>query len=79
MNYIFQKPYLFKRSVYENIVYPLRLRKIEANQEEKRILNIIEKLAIRELSKERADQLLSGESQKMALARGLVLNQFFYF
>lgn len=72
MTYVFQKPYLFKRSVYENIAYPLRIRKIERSEEKKKVLNIIEKLEIQDLTEKRADRLSGGESQKVALARALV-------
>lgn len=72
MTYVFQKPYLFKRSVYENIAYPLRLRKTERKEEKNRILDIIRRLEIENLTDKRADRLSGGESQKVALARALV-------
>jgi len=72
MTYVFQKPYLFKRSVYENICYPLKIRSVKPKEQEERVLNIIEKLEIENLTEKRADKLSGGESQKVALARGLV-------
>ena len=72
MTYVFQKPYLFKRSVYENICYPLNLRNIKPYEKEKIVLDIIKRLEIEELAEKRADLLSGGESQKVALARALV-------
>lgn len=72
MTYVFQKPYLFKRSVYENIAYPLRLRDLSKEEERERVENIIKRLEIEDLTEKRADRLSGGESQKVALARGLV-------
>ena len=72
MTYVFQKPYLFKRNVYENIAYPLRLRKTQGKEEKKRILDIIRRLEIEDLTDKRADRLSGGETQKVALARALV-------
>lgn len=72
MTYVFQKPYLFKRNVYENIAYPLRLRKTDGKEEKRRILDIIRRLEIEDLTDKRADRLSGGETQKVALARALV-------
>lgn len=72
MTYVFQKPYLFKRSVYENICYPLKLRNIKPSEKKKIALDIIKRLEIGDLTEKRADLLSGGESQKVALARALV-------
>ena len=74
ITYVFQKPYLFRRSVYENISYPLKLRNIKKSEVERLVLDIIEKLEIEDLAEKRADLLSGGESQKVALARALVFN-----
>ena len=79
MTYVFQKPYLFKRSVYENICYPLKLRNIKDYEKEKLVLDIIKRLEIEDLTDKRADLLSGGESQKVALARALVLNLGFCY
>ena len=72
MTYVFQKPYLFKSSVYENIAYPLKLRNIKKDKRDELVLDIIKKLEIKDLTGKRADLLSGGESQKVALARALV-------
>lgn len=72
MTYLFQKPYLFRRSVYENIAYPLKLRDY-ANDKTISLTNaIMENLEIKDLKDLKAHKLSGGESQKVALARALV-------
>ena len=72
MTYVFQKPYLFKRSVLENIAYPLKLRGLSHEQRNKRAMEMMVRFEIEDLKDERADLLSGGESQKVALARALV-------
>lgn len=72
MTIVFQKPYLFKRTVYENIEYPLKIRKTDKSEMKSLILNTIKNLEIEDLIKKRAHLLSGGESQKVALARALV-------
>ena len=72
MTYVFQKPYLFKRTVLENIAYPLKLRGLSHEEREQRAMEMILRFEIESLKDERADLLSGGESQKVALARALV-------
>lgn len=72
MTHVFQKPYLFRRRVYDNIAYPLRLRKIDKETEEKLVNEIIKRLEIEDLVDKKAHLLSGGESQKVALARAIV-------
>lgn len=74
MTIVFQKPYLFKRSVYENIEYPLKIRNIKKERRKEKVLEIIDRLEIADLKDKRADLLSGGESQKVALARALVFS-----
>lgn len=74
MTYVFQKPYLFRRKVYENIAYPLRLRSIDRQEEQIKVKEVIKALEIEELTEKKAHILSGGESQKVALARALVFN-----
>lgn len=72
MTIVFQKPYLFKRTVYENIEYPLKIRGTNKSEMKSLVLNIIKNLEIEELMEKKANLLSGGESQKVALARALV-------
>lgn len=72
MTIVFQKPYLFKRTVYENIEYPLKIRNVKKEKRRIRVLEVIKRLEIEDLIDKRADRLSGGESQKLALARALV-------
>lgn len=72
MTMITQRPYLFKRTVFENIAYPLKVRKLSKERIEESVEDIIKKLDISSLKDKQADKLSGGESQKVSLARGLV-------
>lgn len=72
MTFVFQKPYLFRRTVYDNIAYPLRLRNVNKETEESLVKEIIKDLEIGDLIDKKGHRLSGGESQKVALARGLV-------
>lgn len=69
---IFQTPYLFRRSVYENIEYPLKIRNIGKKKRKQLVLDIINRLEIEDLKDKLAHKLSGGESQKVALARSLI-------
>lgn len=74
ITYLSQTPYLMRTSVYENIVYPLRIRNIEPMTIQKKVTDIMDELQITELQNQLATQLSGGESQKVALARALVFD-----
>lgn len=74
MTHVFQKPYLFRRRVYENIAYPLRLRNYDKKEEEALVKQVIKNLEIDELINKKGHLLSGGETQKVALARALVFN-----
>lgn len=74
MTMVFQKPYLLKRTVYENIEYPLKLRSLCKKETNKRVLDVMERLEITDLTDKKGHRLSGGESQKVALARALVFN-----
>ena len=72
MTLIFQKPYLFRRSVYENVAYPLKIRGVPPATIEKRCDALLDSLGLTPLREQLATTLSGGEAQKLALARGLV-------
>lgn len=72
MTYVFQKPYLFRRKSYENIIYPLKLRKYDKMKIKTLLNNTIKNFNIEDLMNLRGHKLSGGETQKVALARALV-------
>ncbi len=68
-----QNPYLLKRTVFDNIVYGLKIRNINENLEEK----VNEALSLvgldKSFSKRKWSQLSGGEAQRVALAARLIL------
>lgn len=74
MTLVFQKPYLFKRKVSENIGYPLKLRKVDKEEIKIRVGEIIGRFEIEDLKDKKAHLLSGGESQKVNLARALVFD-----
>lgn len=72
MTYVFQKPYLFRRKVYENIIYPLKIRKYDKIEVKELLNKTIMNLDIEDLMEEKAHKLSGGETQKVALARALI-------
>ena len=73
MTMTYQTPLLLNRSVYANIEYPMKLRRIPRGQRAQRVEELLDSLSIGHLAKKNAKRLSGGESQKVALARGLAL------
>ncbi|MFA5524305.1 MAG: ATP-binding cassette domain-containing protein [Tissierellales bacterium] len=72
MTLVSQKPYLFRRKVYDNIEYPLKIRKVSKIDMIKRVNKVIDRLELEDLREKMAHLLSGGESQKVSLARALV-------
>lgn len=72
MTLVSQKPYLFKRKVYANIEYPLKIREFSKDDIKNRVNKVINRLEIEGLKDKKAHLLSGGESQKVSLARALV-------
>jgi ABC-type multidrug transport system ATPase subunit len=70
ITFISRKPYMMDDTVYNNLVYPLRLRKKEADP--KVVAAYIEKMGLSQKEKQKARSLSSGEQQKLALLRALI-------
>jgi tungstate transport system ATP-binding protein len=70
---IHQKPILFSTTVRNNITYGLRVTGFSAKEIDRRTESIIEELGISEIADKHARNLSGGESQRVILARGLVL------
>ncbi|MCD5413786.1 MAG: ABC transporter ATP-binding protein [Clostridiales bacterium] len=72
ITYASQRPYLLNNTVSYNIAYPLRLRKINKVEINKKIDHIMAEFDIYHLRNQQARNLSGGEAQKVALARALV-------
>ena len=72
MTLVFQRPYLIRSTVYENIAYPLRIRDMNENEISLRVDEMIESFKIQSIRDQKAWTLSGGEAQKVALARALV-------
>ena len=72
ITYLNQKPYLFRTSVYNNIAYPLVIRKVNRGDIKEKVSQVMEELKIDNLKNQLATNLSGGESQKVALARAVI-------
>lgn len=72
MTLVFQKPYLLRTTVYNNIAYPLQLRKLDQAEIDNRVISMMKTMEIMELKDQKAWTLSGGEAQKVALARALI-------
>lgn len=69
-----QKPYILKRSVYENLAYPLKLRRYKKSDIEQKVEFYIEKLKLQSLRDQSGNSLSGGEMQRVSLARSLIFS-----
>lgn len=65
-----QRPYMLHRSVYENITYPLKIRKIKPDEEE--IDEWLHRYGLYTKKKQYARSLSSGERQKLSFIRAVI-------
>lgn len=72
ITYISQDPYMLNRSVYDNIAYPLKVRRIPLKEIHTKVSNMMERLEISYLKDRMATVLSAGEKERVSLARGLV-------
>lgn len=71
MTMVFQEPCLLRRTIWENIAYPLKIRKVPKGQIVKRVETLAKDLNLTHLLNKRAGETSLGEAQKAALARAL--------
>ncbi|RLG87835.1 MAG: sugar ABC transporter ATP-binding protein [Thermoprotei archaeon] len=70
---VFQSYALYPHmSVYDNIAFPLKLKKIPKNEIDKKVKEVAKFLHIEELLSRKPFQLSGGQQQRVALARALV-------
>ena len=65
-----QRPYLIHCSVYEHLVYPLKIRNRKPNEGE--INRLLEEFGLLEKKKQYARSLSSGEQQKLSMLRAMI-------
>jgi ABC-type multidrug transport system ATPase subunit len=70
ITFIPRKPYMMDDTVYNNLVYPLRLRKIKPDPA--LIDEYLDKMRFSDRAKQKARSLSGGEQQKLSLLRALI-------
>ena len=70
---VFQKTVLFSTSVYNNIAYGLKMRKISKEIRDREVKKALELVRLKGFEKRPARNLSGGEQQRVAIARALVL------
>jgi tungstate transport system ATP-binding protein len=68
---VFQHPVLLEGSVWDNVIYGLRLR--GNNHLKDTVMDTLEEVGLASMVRERARTLSGGEAQRVALARALVI------
>jgi len=67
---VFRKPYLTSDNVYKNLIYPLKLRKIQPD--EGQVAELLELAGLSDMRNQYAPSLSSGEQQKLSFIRALI-------
>ncbi len=70
---VFQRTLLFSTSVYNNVAYGLKMRKIPRNLINEEVKKALSLVKLEGFEKRSAKKLSGGEQQRVALARALVL------
>jgi len=75
MTMMMQRPYLLHGSVYENVIYPLKLRNMEADEAE--VDRLLERAGLLAQKNQYARSLSSGERQKLSFLRAIIFRPEF--
>lgn len=70
--FVFQRPVMLRRSVVENLMYPLRLRSVSTGQARQKAEDWAVKVGLADHIDRSAPVLSGGEQQKLAIARALI-------
>ncbi len=71
--FVFQRPVMLRRSVVENLAYPLRIRGVPRSEAMPRAEAAAHRVGLGEMLGRHAPRLSGGEQQKLALARALII------
>lgn len=69
-----QSPLLFSGSVYQNVEFGLRVRKVNRNERRERVERALEQVGMLGFTRHDARKLSGGETKRVALARGLAVS-----
>ncbi len=70
--FVFQRPVLLRRSVIDNVAYPLRIHGTRRAEALKQAAIWLERVGLADAAQRPADVLSGGERQKLALGRALI-------
>lgn len=70
--YVFQSPIMLRRTVSDNLLYPLKLERHPKKESVARVEHWAERIGLADALKTPARRLSGGEKQKLALARALI-------
>lgn len=66
-----QQPILFTTSVYKNVEFGLRIRKVAKERRRKTVFEVLDLVGMRDFAEAGAHKLSGGETQRVAIARAL--------
>ena len=72
--YVFQTPIMLRRSVRQNLAYPLQLLGMEKAEIARRVADWAKNIGLEDALESPAPRLSGGEKQKLALGRALIRN-----
>lgn len=62
------------KTVFDNVAYPLKLRKVAAGEIKERVQRVLDQLGLGHLGNRHPHQLSGGQQQRVAIGRALVYN-----
>lgn len=70
--FVFQSPIVLRRTVAENLAYPLRLARVDAVEIKQSVSEWLARIGLDTFANTAATRLSGGERQKLAIARALI-------
>ncbi len=70
--YVFQTPIMLRRSVADNLRYPLQLLRMRRAEVGRRVADWLERIGLEDRAMLQATRLSGGEKQRLAIARALI-------